>query len=207
MLNRFFPFLSVLLAVAVMLPASMSAAAEEQSFDFADPKGVNGLLILLDSPLEPIVGMADGISGEVKMGGESGLSGQIILDVESIQLSNETMTQHMKSAKWLNAEEFTKIKVNLISAKETQTTEEGVVYQVSASVEAMGKTVEKTLQVMASHHADAAKERGGAEEGDLLKLATSFVVTREELGIQTDMDGKKVSNEIRIIAALVGYSK
>ncbi len=54
-----------LLSIAACV-ATASAAADK--FDFKDPKGVNAIYFVLDSELEPIMGMATGISGTVNPG-------------------------------------------------------------------------------------------------------------------------------------------
>ena len=53
---------AVLLSI-LTIAATASAASDE--FDFKDPKGVNAIYFVLDSELEPIMGMATGISGTV----------------------------------------------------------------------------------------------------------------------------------------------
>ncbi len=51
------------LAAALLTVAG--ANAESTEFDFADPKGVNGIHLQLDTTLEPIAGIAGGVSGKV----------------------------------------------------------------------------------------------------------------------------------------------
>ncbi len=196
-------------ALTLVFAASTSLADEPKTFDFQDPKGVNGLLIIMDSPLEPIVGMADGISGEVSYDADSPeeLSGSLVLDVNSIQLTNEKMTQVMRGASWLNAEKFGTITVNFGKVTAAETEDGETFLTVSATIEAMGRTVEKEIELIAEYLPDAAKERGGAEAGDLLRLASEFVVTRQELGIKPDMGDQVVADEILISVAIVGYSQ
>ena len=65
-----------LLATALLSAASLatSAIAEPVTFDFADPKGVNGVAFVMDSALEPIVGAVGGIAGTVSYDGRPGLA-------------------------------------------------------------------------------------------------------------------------------------
>ena len=202
--------MKTLAAALTVLILGMSALADEpKTFDFKDPKGVNALLIIMDSLLEPIVGMASGISGEVSYDADSPeqLKGAIQLDVNSIKLSNDAMTKVMHGASWMNTEKFGTVTVTFNQVTDAVEEDGAVVLTVDAMVEAVGKSLEKELEIIVEHVPDGAKKRGGADSGDLLRLASEFVVTREELGIKPDMGDEVVANEIMISVAIVGYSK
>ncbi len=49
----------------LLVSGSQVSLAENQAFDFKDPKGVNSINIFLDSALEPMTGYASGISGTI----------------------------------------------------------------------------------------------------------------------------------------------
>ncbi|MEM6551675.1 MAG: YceI family protein [Planctomycetota bacterium] len=210
-MTRFSRRLSAVIATAVALTLTPAVWADghagSSNYDFKDPKGVNALLIIMDSELEPIVGMANGISGKVSYdpAKPTSLAGAIELDVQSIQLSNERMTQVMRGASWINAEAFGKITVTFNKVTEVVEEDGDLFLIVDATLEAMGKTLAKELEIEVDHFKDGAKERGGAESGDLLRLICDFEVTREELGIKPDMGDRVVANEIVISVAIVGY--
>ncbi|MEM1212602.1 MAG: YceI family protein [Planctomycetota bacterium] len=212
-MTRFARRLSAVIATAVALTLTPAVWADAHSdasvYDFKDPKGVNALLIIMDSDLEPIVGMANGISGEVSYdpAKPESLSGSIDLDVQSIQLSNERMTQVMRGAGWINAEAFGTITVTFNEVTGVEEEDGDFFIMVNATLEAMGKTLKKELEIVVNHYEDGAKERGAAESGDILRLGCVFDVTREELGIKPEMGDRVVADIIEISVGIVGYEK
>ncbi|MEM6391618.1 MAG: YceI family protein [Planctomycetota bacterium] len=212
-MTRFSRPLSAVIAATLALSLTAPLHADDHSgsatYDFQDPKGVNAVLIVLDSDLEPFVGMANGITGEVTYdtADPTSFTGSIQLDVQSIQLSNERMTQVMRGAGWINAEAFNTITMTFDEVTEAQTEDGVTLLAVDATLAIMGKQLERELEIEVEYFKDGGKNRGGAESGDLIKLTSVFEVTREELGIKPEMGDSVVANEIEILVMIVGYEK
>ena len=63
------------------------------------------MVFMIDSEMEPIVGMAGGIGGTVEYdpADPMSLTGSITIPVSKISLINDQMEQHMMGPKWLAA--------------------------------------------------------------------------------------------------------
>ena len=77
-----------LASLALAAAFSFSALAEPVTFDFKDPKGINGVTFLMDSSLEPIVGTVAGVAGTVTYdpADPTSLSGHVSVDLGTDQL-------------------------------------------------------------------------------------------------------------------------
>ena len=66
------------------------------------------MTITLDSLLEPIIGTAHGISGDLVFNPEKPeiSAGRFAADAGQIQMANPTMTQAVLSEDWLNAQKY-----------------------------------------------------------------------------------------------------
>ncbi|MEM7624600.1 MAG: YceI family protein [Planctomycetota bacterium] len=206
-MTRFAPTLALALASMTFLAVPHSAA-EEVAFDFADPKGVNGVVFVLDSELEPIVGMIGGVSGTVNFDPENpgAINGEVSVDLAQLSFVNSGMTDVL--AGWL------KISDGFVATFEFKGVEAvgesdgpGVAVETRGTMKFGGLDLPKSILIEATHLPDGAKARGGAEEGDLLVLRAAFEVSRKDLGIQKDMPTDKVGETISVIVPIVGYSK
>ncbi len=103
----------VLFALALVMWPAVASWAQEQAFDFADPKGVNGITFILDSDLEPIVGIAGGVAGEVTFDPQNPeqFAGSISVAADQITFVNQRMTGVLQGKDWLNIAENLKITV------------------------------------------------------------------------------------------------
>ena len=63
-----------MIAAAVLLGGEI-VRGDDQEFDFKDSKRVNSLSFFLDSELEPIMGVASGISGKISYDPKARCSG------------------------------------------------------------------------------------------------------------------------------------
>ncbi len=212
--------------VAAAFSVSPFASAEPTTFDFKDPKGVNGVTFILDSELEPFVGIGGGMEGVVSYDPEQpeSFSGEISIAVDSLQLVNGRMTDVMLGGDWLDVAENTRITVtfNEVLGVESAGAHdhdhadgeehdhahggEGKMLQVAGTLSFAGIELEKEFNIHATHIADGGTERGGGE-GDLLVLRSMFEVSRYDLGIQPDTGPEKVAEAIRVIVPVAGYSQ
>ncbi len=190
--------------------AEQSAAGNAKTYDFKDPKGVNGIGFFLNSKYEPFVGTGSGVTGTVTYDPKDpkAMTGSISIAADTLRVTNPTMTEHMHGEQWLNVEANPTITVTFGKVTKVEDGEIGdKLLTVDAKLSAMGLTLDKEIVVGAMYLPDGAKARGGAESGDLLVLRSNFIVTRKDLGIKPEMGGDKVGNEIGIVVGIAGYEK
>lgn len=191
--------------IGLALAASASAAAQE--FNFKDPKGVNSMSFVLDSEIEPIMGLATGISGEVSFDPADAkkTAGKIVVDAATVNCSNPMMTKALHGADWLNVEKNKEITFTFKEVKEARTAGENEFeLSIRGDFSCAGVTKELTIPVRISYKKDAAGHRLQGTKGDLLILRTSFSISRKDFKIQEKMGEAHVSDEIQIRAAIVG---
>ena len=202
-----------LLFTAVCLSAASlatSAIAEPVTFDFADPKGVNGVAFVMDSALEPIVGAVGGIAGTVSYdpADPASLSGHVSVDMGQVSFVNPGMAKALKGPRWLGFDGSYPATMHFDSAvlKTAENPDEPIVTVTGRMV--LGEVeVPMTVDVSVAHHADGAKKRGAAKSGDLLVLRSMFRLDRAALGINPGAPTEKVGPEIMVMVPIVGYSQ
>ena len=200
---------ATLLAAATLLPAT-TATAETTDFNFQDPKGVNGVTFVMDSRLEPIIGLVGGVSGTVSYDPENpeSFTGEISVDLATVTFINDGMTKVLKGNDWLNITDQFKVTMAFDQVTDSEPGEEtGTVLQVAGTLKFGDKTLEMQVPIEATHLPDAAAQRGGAKAGDLLVLRSMLEVSRMDLGIKPDQPTDKVGETIMVLIPIVGYSK
>ncbi len=210
--------LAALLSAVLLFASTPSpAAAEEMTFDFADPKGVNGITFVLDSQLEPFVGTGGGITGEVTYDPEApeSFAGSISVATGELKLISDRMTNVMLGADWLNADSNQQITVEFTGAEAIEASDDaeagedadaGARLMVKGVLKYGSLSLEKDFEIHATYIPNGGTERGGGS-GDLLVLRSEFTVSRYDLGIKPDMGTDKVSEEVWVIVPIAGYSK
>lgn len=204
-----------------------TSAAESVTYDFADPKGVNGVMFVLDSEVEPFVGIGGGITGEVTYDPDAPaeFSGAISLDATTLQLVSGRMTDVMYGADWLNVEERPAITATFNSVESVDIViEGGEAVQVAdnelelpegatASVDALivngtltfgPFSIDKQFVIEPTVIEDGGTTRG-AGSGDLLVLRSTFTVDRFDLGIENP-GVEKVARAITVTVPIAGYA-
>ena len=200
---------AALMTAAAALPIG-SASAEPQTFDFGDPKGVNGITFIADSIYEPFVGFAGTVEGTVTFDPENpeDFSGEISVPVSDMSVPNPTMTDHLRGPEWLGVNNSPKVVVKLDSVDTATKDAAGLhLLTVNGSVSLGDMSIDKVFTVRANVLENGAATRGGAESGDLLVLRSEFQVDRSELGVKPEMGGEKVAELVTVIAPIVGYAE
>ncbi|MEM9915239.1 MAG: YceI family protein [Planctomycetota bacterium] len=202
--------LTTMTAAAMTLAAGLTASAEPVEFDFKDPKGVNGVVFVVDSELEPITGMIGGVGGVISYdpADPTSFAGEITVDLAEISFINAGMTRVLKGADWLNfSDQFvaTMSFEKVVNADETDDGKQ--VLDAHGTMSFGGKDIDMSVMIEVTHLPDAASKRGGAQSGDLLVLRSMFNLSRIDLGINEGMPTDKVGEKITIMVPIAGYSK
>lgn len=186
---------------------SVFASAAAIDFDLKDPKGVNTINFVLDSELEPIMGLASGISGKISFDPDDPkkTDGLVVIDAASLYTHNKGMTDTLHGPDWLNIKEHPEVKFNFKQIKEAKKTgADGYELSVVGDFECKGKTKEMTIPVRLTFLKDKLGGRMRGAKGHLLVIRTEFTVKRGDFEIKPDMGAAVVAEEIQIRAAIVG---
>ena len=183
--------------------------AESMSFNFADPKGVNSISIILDSVLEPIMGIASGISGNVIFdpATKKAMKGKIVVQADKIQMTNQMMTKVLHSEEWLDVEQFPTVEFDFKEIISTGSQKDMLYeYIIAGNFTCKGITKEIQIPVNVSYLPGQLKARHGKGDGDLLVLRSKFNVQRTAFAINPDMNPVSVADEIQLNISIVGYA-
>ncbi len=202
-----FTFWSVLLCGCLTCG---SVFARDLEFNFKDPKGVNSVLFVLDSMLEPIMGLATGISGKIKFkpADPKKISGRLVIDAKSVRCSLPAMTSVMHSKDWLDVKshptiEFVFKSVQSVSSQDDNVTEMMVV----GDFECKGVTKEMVVPIKITFLRGQLKKRMRRGKGDLLVLRSAFTIKRSDFGIKPDMGPDTVAEDIEVRISIVGAAR
>ncbi len=196
-----------MMGVIAMLFACDRSEADTSTFDFKDPKEISAVSLTIDSMLEPIVGWAKGISGNVQFDPKNPMAttGKIAVDVSSVQFANEGYTATARGYA-LNGAKYPQIFFTLRKVLNvTQPSPNLFKADVQADFTCRGVTVSLTVPVTANYFPDKAEERtNGKYKGDLLVLRTHFEVSRTQYGISEGIPENLVGDKIEVRVAVVG---
>jgi polyisoprenoid-binding protein YceI len=200
---------TTVLALSIFLQVANHAHAASQDFDFKDPKGVNSISFLLDSPLEPILGLTAGITGTIKFDETDPKStvGKIEIDGKSLHIENKGMKDTLHGPDWLDVAKNPKIEFAFKQVKDAKTVEPNV-FELSVVGELTCKGIKKeiTVPVRASFLPNKLGERMRDAKGDLLVLRSKFTIKRKDFDIKPTMGNDVVSEDIQVTVSIVGAS-
>lgn len=194
-------------SVCAALWSSAAVLAESKSFDFKDPKGVNTISFLLDSQVEPILGLASGVTGAVEFDPTDGkrLSGTLVVEAATLHTQNPGMREKLHSDEWLDVGKYPTIEFNIKEVKSAKKTGDGQFdLQAVGDFTCRGVTKELTIPVKASYLPGKLSSRMRGAEGDLLVLRANFKIKRADFQIKPDVPDAVVADEIEIRANIVG---
>ncbi len=197
------------LILPTLLGFTFTAFAAPQTFDFADPKGVNNATFTLDAPLETITGSTNGISGTITIDRENpeATKGQIVIDATSLHVPNPVMKEHLHSADWIDSDTHGAITFELKGLEDVKV--EGEKAHATAlgvfTIKGVSKEISVPVQATLLPGQLAARSNGQME-GDLLVLRSEFVIKRTDFGINPGAPTDKVADEIQVRLAIAGAS-
>lgn len=197
--------------LAVFGPDAASAMRlfEPRTYDFKDPKGVNGMTFFVDSLVEPIYGTASGVSGTVKFdpSAPEGLSGKIVVETASLKTLNPTMTSHLLDARWLDAAQYPTIEFASKSVKNVKSPEPGTwTADVVGDFSLHGVTKELTIPVRITYLEGGQAKRMQGRRGDLVVLRSNFILNLRDFGVDGKVPIDRVGDKVEIRVAIAGMS-
>jgi len=182
------------------------ATAASIEFDLKDPKGVNTINFVLDSELEPIMGLASGITGKITFDPDDPkkTDGLVVIEAATLHTQNKGMTDTLHGPDWLDIKQHPEVKFNFKSIKDAKKDGDSHVLSVVGDFECKGVTKEMTIPVRLTYLKDKLGGRMRGAKGHLLAIRTEFKIKRSDFGIKPDMGPAVVAEEIEIRAAIVG---
>jgi len=205
-MNRSILQVSCLMALGWLVPSVVTA--EPLEFDFKDPKGVNSIAFVLDSVLEPIMGVAQGIAGKVTFdpANPKALAGTITMEAASIKCAHKGMTDVLHGEEWLDVKKHPAITFAFKEVKGASSPESNVAQlEVVGDLTIKGVTKPITVAVTATYLKDQLGNRLRGKKGDLLVLRSKFSVARKDFNIKPEMGNEVVAEEIELRVSIVGW--
>ena len=196
-------YIALLATAALALPAT----AEEITFDFKDPKGVNAIQFHLDSLLEPISGTAGGVAGTVTFdpANPAATAGRIVVAAQSLTVPNASMTEHLQGSNWLDVAAHPEISFGVTKLEGIQTKGNETTATAHGRFSLKGVTKDITVPVRLTYLADALEKRTRpGNKGDLLVIRGEFTINRGDYGIQPGKNEDKVNSEVKLNLGIVG---
>jgi polyisoprenoid-binding protein YceI len=199
-------------AVAVLVaglagPLAGSARAASAQFDFADPKGVNAMVIVLDSLTEPITGFAGGVAGVLTLdpADPKTVAGSLTVPADRIAMPVPRMTEVLHSADWLDVKAHPAVSFEFREILSVaRTAANGFRLAVRGDFTCHGVTRPLEVPVDLVFLPGAYKDRNHKGEGDLLVLRTQFTIRRTDFGIKPEVPSTVVANDIQVQVRIVG---
>jgi len=216
-----FGLLAVLLissaAMAQSNPCNPCGGKDGMVFKVEDPAMRNNVTFTSTAPLEDIIGRSNEITGYLvfdPMNPKKGGHGELTVPVSSLNTGIPLRDEHLRSAGWLNAEEYPEIKLAITSLKnikEVKTTKDAMTYDITIVSEF--SLHGKTRQIEFPGRITYLKESEATQQklpGNLLAARASFDVKLKDYGITgpagMDIIGSKVGETISIEISLMGNS-
>ena len=204
------PFLLVPVLIGGAFATLAFQSQDTIAFDLKDPKGVTGLNISIDAPLEPVKGFANGVSGNLSFNlkNPEKSTGKIVIDAASTHIGSDNMTSAMHQAWCLDVAkyptiEFAVTKVNKITKAKDGTFDA----KVTGNFSFHGITKPLTVDAKLKYLPGKLKARGGVEkDGDLLQVHSKFSILRSDFDLAPDLSTDLIGNKIDIDLAATGVA-
>lgn len=200
----------LILSSALFAQGFKVKATGTQTFNFEDKNGRNQVTFFSATPLEDITGTANGISGTVTFditNFAKTLKGNLTVKVSSMNTGIELRNQHMKGANWLNAEKFPEI---VFSIKEVmnvkQVDNNKLEFKIKGDFAMHGITKEVIADAEATY-LDENEQTQRRAPGDLLGVRAKFNVKLSDFGVNNQIIGNKVADNIEVSVNIVGSNK
>jgi len=202
--------LSLLIITAGIAGGFDIGSKGEQTFSFKDKVGRNQATFISTTPLEDITGMSSDIWGAVSFDiqdVENTLKGEVSISTASLKSGIELRDEHIRSADWLDAEQFPTISFNIKKVTGIEKIGENKLKaNVLGEFTVKGVTKELLSDVTLVYLEENELTKMRAP-GDLLGVRANFKINLADYGVQHMALGKKVSDEIEISVNIVGSNK
>jgi len=181
-----------------------------QTFSFKDKMGRNQATFYSSTLLEDITGMSTDVWGNISFNVqdiENTLEGEVKISTASLKSGIDLRDEHIRSADWLNAEEYPEITFKIkdvANLKEIDGSNIKVTVMGEFTVHGVTRYIESEVALTYLEESEMTKTR---LPGDLLGVRAKFNIKLSDFGVQHMVLGKRVSDEIEITVNIVGSNK
>jgi polyisoprenoid-binding protein YceI len=191
---------------AVLVCAAVTCAWAGKEFNFKDPKSVNAMTFMLDSVVEPITGIAGGVSGTIDFdpAKPEATTGKIVVESKSLHCENKGMKSKLHEPEWMDVEQYPTIEFSIKKTKVVKAADGVFDVEFTGDFKCRDKTKELVIPAKLTHLPDKLGMRMRGAEGDLLVVRSQFSIERKDFNIKPDMDNTVVAEKIVITANIAG---
>ena len=196
----------VLFASAALAQGFDVKASGEQSISFIDQHGRNQATFFSETPLEDINGLTNDVKGSVTfdVGDITTLSGAISISTASIKTGIELRDGHLRSADWLDADNYPEITFKIKSVGDVKSVESNkLTAKIIGDFTVHGVTKEVTADVTMTY-LDESEQTRKRTPGDLLGVQATFYISLSDYNVEHMVLGEKVSDSIEVGVNIVG---
>lgn len=194
------------MSILLVLSLPLAAVGASKNFDFKDPKNLNSVMLMLDSPLEPMVAIATGVSGSLAFDPASPgrTTGKIVIDAASVQFPNPGLTATAHGPDGFDVQRHPRIEFVLREVKKVRTTAPSTfAATVIGDFSCRGVTRKVTLDATITHLPGKAAERHRSGT-DLIVLRSVFKLRRRDFGITPRKGDEVLAEEIEVRLGIAG---
>ncbi len=200
----------ILLPAAALLIAATPQDPNAIAFDLDDPKGVTGMTIGIDAPLEPVRGFAGGITGNLLLNlkDPKKSTGKVIVAADSTELGRKNMTGAMHQGWCLDVKKYPTIEFSVKEVLEVKKGE-GDTYTAKVAGDFLfhGITKPLTIDATVKYLPGKLKARGGVEkDGDIVQIYSKSSDNRLDFDQAPNLSTDLIGNKIDIDLALTGIA-
>lgn len=196
----------VLFAFTMLAQGFDVKASGEQSFSFIDQYGRNQATFFSETPLEDINGLTNDVKGSVTfdVGDVSTLTGTISISTTSIKTGIDLRNEHLRSADWLDADNYPEITFTIKSVSDVKSVESNkLTAKITGDFTLHGVKKEVTADVTMTY-LDESEQTKMKAPGDLLGIKATFNIALSDYDVEHMVLGQKVSDNIKVGVNMVG---
>lgn len=183
-------------------------ATGEKTFTFLNDNPRNQATFFSKTPFEDFTGLTDNIKGTAtfNVSDISTLKGSFVVTVASMKTGIALRDKDMKSAEWLDAEEYPEITFTIKKVSDIKTIEDNKLQaKVIGDFTVHGVTKEIVSNATMTY-LDENDKTGVVAPGDLLGVEAKFTLTLSDYDVDNIVLGRKVSDKIDVNVNIVGSS-
>lgn len=198
---------SLILSTALLAQGFKVDRSGTQTFNLEDKNGRNQIKFESYTPLEDIIGTTSGIQGtvtfDIKNFAET-LKGELTVPTASLKTGIALRDEHLSGENWLAADKHPTITFKIKSVENVEQVADNKLKAVVIGDFTMkGVTKEVRAETDVTYLVESEKTKTRAA-GDLLGIRSTFDVKLSEFGVQNDVVGNKVAENINVTVAVVG---
>jgi len=212
-MKRIIPAAAIVLASFGATQAHAQALAVDgtgsKRITLSDKVGKNQFTWTSDAPLERIRGTAEGVAGSLTVDPKnlSTIKGTISAQVTTMKTGNTTRDGHLRSAGWLDADNYPAISFTVTSVRDLKVDGATATGTAVGNFSMHGVTKSISVPFTLKYLDESARTRERAP-GDLVMIDAEFTISLKDFGVTgaKGMVGSKVGEQISIKAQLFGSS-